>query len=99
EDHVTLLTRVTEFLQILDGIQTCPAIGDVGIEIVLLTAVLIHGDSLEDEILGEVRLDATRLENRVCNPVLSHTVLDQVDADVDAACHFNSAAEGYLPVA
>src|SRR5688572_3000672 len=61
EDRVGLLAGVTELLHVLDGVEAGAAIGDVSVEIILL-AVFINRDTLEDEMLQVTRLDRAGLK-------------------------------------
>src|SRR5215211_3732947 len=100
EQQVGLLTRVAELLQVLDGVQARPLVGQGGVHVVVGVGVVVDRDADERDELAVARLDPTRQEDRVGgDPVLLHAALDQVDAEVDEAAHLDGAAEGDLPVA
>src|SRR5690242_12193005 len=98
EDRIGLRAGVTELLQILDRIQAGLAIGDVNVEIMLLT-LLVNRDALEDQIVLVVRRDRRRLEHWILDAVFGDAILDQTDLDMQPARHFDGAAEGNLAVA
>ena len=75
QDHVGLFACVTEFLQVFHSIQARSPVRNGGIEIVLITRVLIHGNAFEDQVIRVVRFDRARPENRVGNPVFLDTPL------------------------
>ncbi len=98
ENGIGLRARITELLQILDGIQTRLTIGNRYIQIVLL-ALLVDRDALKNQEVLVVRRHRRRLENRIFDAVLRHAVLDDIDLDVEPAGHLDGAAEGNFAVA
>src|SRR5262249_19054218 len=98
DDRIGLLAGITEVLQIVDGIETGPAIGDGHVDIVLL-AFIIDGQALEHQELRIARFNRARLEDGLLQSVLLHSTLDQVDMEVDEARHLDGAAEGDLAIA
>src|SRR3954453_14801405 len=54
DDRISLLARVAEVLQIIDGVKAGLPIGDGNVEIMLI-AVVVHRKPLEDEELGIAR--------------------------------------------
>src|SRR5215218_2132582 len=100
EQQVGLLAGVAEGLEVLDGVQAGPLVGQGGVHVVVGVGVVVDRDPDERDELAVARLDPTRQEDRVgADPVLLHAALDQVDAEVDEAAHLDGAAEGDLPVA
>ena len=65
----------------------------------MLLAVLVHRNTFKNEVLLIAGRHVAGLEDRVLHTVLLHAVLDQVDADVNPAGHFDRTAEGDFAVA
>src|SRR5262249_18794822 len=99
EQQIGLLARETELGQVLDRVQARPAVGDGSIQVVVLAAGLVHRHADEREEFAVTWLDATRYKNGGRRyAVLVHTVLDEVDTEVDVPAHLDGTAEGDLAV-
>src|SRR5215211_7891566 len=99
EQQIRLLTGVAEGLEVLDGVQAGPLVGQGGVHVVVGVGVVVHRDPDERHELAVARLDPARQEDRVgADPVLRHPALDQVDTEVDEPAHLDRAAEGDLAV-
>jgi hypothetical protein len=83
--QVGLLSGETEALEVFDGIQTGPSIGDVHIHVVLLAFKLINRDAFKNKIILELGLNRTGFEHGIHHPILGHTALDDIDMKVDIA--------------
>ena len=98
QQRVSLGAAVAKLLQILDGVQAGLAVGHVGVQVVLLAA-LVDRDAFEDQVLLIARRHVAGLEDRVLHAVLLAAVLDDIDADVNPAGHLDGAAEGDFSIA
>src|SRR6516162_1178391 len=99
QDHVGLFAGVAEFLEILDGVQTSTPVRDVCVQIVLLARHLVNRDALKNQVFREPWFDGARLEDGIGDAVLLYAVLDQIDADINPAGHFDRATESDFAVA
>ncbi|EAY64674.1 conserved hypothetical protein [Burkholderia cenocepacia PC184] len=98
QQRIRLRARITEFLQILDGVQTRLAIRGGDVEI-MLAALLVDGNALENEVVVIGRRDRAGLKDGVADTVFRHAALDEVHAHMHPAGHFDRAAERDLAVA
>src|ERR1700731_976526 len=98
QNRVSLRAGIAELLEVLDRVQASLPIGDMYIEVMLLT-LLVDRDALEDQIVLVVRRDWRRLEYGVLDAVFGDAVLDDVDLEMQPAGHLDRAAEGDLAVA
>ncbi|SKZ14402.1 Uncharacterised protein [Mycobacteroides abscessus subsp. abscessus] len=79
--------------------QTCPLVGEVGVEVALL-AVERHRRTREGDPLRVLRIGVAGHEDCVLGDAVGlHAALDQVDVQIDEAAHFDGPAEGDLAVA
>src|ERR1700733_5646191 len=98
ENGIGLRTGVAELLQIFDCVQAGLAIGDVNVEIMLLT-LLVDRDTFEDQIILVIRRDRRRLEDRILDAVFGDAVLDDFDFQMQPTSHFDRTAEGDFAIA
>lgn len=100
EQEIGLVVIIPEPSEVLDAPERRLAIGDGGIEIVLL-AVLVDAESLERQISpGTVmRFHGPGQEERTLHAQVGHAVLHDAELDGDDAGHFDGAAKGDFAVA